>query len=128
MSDNKVFYSKKLHKLGNKDRMTDYNLHRNINSVAHRNNKKCITGFIVVCNDCMRLMEKLDQTIEMVVKPGNAIMVKDEEPLYSVLYNSSATVHKFESKDIEMIMITQHGITLRERTKNDSNKKNTTKI
>jgi len=65
----------KLHKLGNKNPMTDYNLqcincksNHNINLVAHRNKEQGITGFIVVCNNCLRLMEKLNQTIEMVIK------------------------------------------------------------
>lgn len=69
--------SQKLHKLGNKDRMTDYNLQcincrkeRNINLIAHRNDKEYITGFIVVCNDCLRLLEKLNKTIRLVIEDG----------------------------------------------------------
>ncbi len=70
-----------------------------------------------------------DGNVAFIIKPENAVLVKDGEPLYSVLYSSNnAKVHKFESKDIEMIMITQYGITLRERNKNDNNKKNVTKI
>lgn len=65
----------KLAKLGNKNKMTDYNLQcincrkeRNINLVAHRNDKEYITGFIVVCNDCLRLLEKLNKTIKLVIE------------------------------------------------------------
>lgn len=65
----------KLHKLGNKNRMTDYNLQcvncgkeRNINLVAHRNDKEYITGFVVVCNDCLRLLEKLNKAVKMVIE------------------------------------------------------------
>jgi len=67
--------SGKLHKLGNKNRMTDYNLQcvncrkeRNLNLVAHRNNKKYITGFVAVCNDCLRLLEKLNKTVRIVIE------------------------------------------------------------
>lgn len=65
----------KLVKLGNKSQMTDYNLQcincgkeRNINLIAHRNDKEYITGFIVVCNDCLRLLEKLNKTIKLVIE------------------------------------------------------------
>ncbi|MCK4446977.1 MAG: hypothetical protein KAW56_07840 [Candidatus Marinimicrobia bacterium] len=65
----------KLHKLGNKNRMTDYNLQcvncrkeRNLNLVAHRNDKGYITGFIVVCNSCLRLLEKLNKVIKMIIE------------------------------------------------------------
>ncbi|MBA7703270.1 hypothetical protein ES703_112052 [subsurface metagenome] len=75
MAVNEVNRSQKLHNLGNKNRMTDYNLQcincgkeRNINLVAHRNDKKYITGFIVVCNDCLRFLEKLNKTIKMVTE------------------------------------------------------------
>ena len=75
MKNNSVNCSEKLQKLGNKNKMTDYNLqcincgnNRDINLVAHRNSGKGITGFIVVCNNCFRLMEKSNQTIEMVIK------------------------------------------------------------
>lgn len=67
--------AEKLHKLGNKNRMTDYNLQcvncrkeRNINLVAHRNDKEYITGFVVVCNDCLRLLEKLNKAVKMVIE------------------------------------------------------------
>ena len=75
MGINGVNCSEKLHKLGNKNKMIDYNLqcinckgNQNINLVAHRNSRKGITGFIVVCNNCFRLMEKSNQTIEMVIR------------------------------------------------------------
>lgn len=75
MAVSEVNRSQKLHKLGNKNRMTDYNLQcvncrkeRNLNLVAHRNDKKYITGFIVVCNDCLRFLEKLNKTIRMVIE------------------------------------------------------------
>lgn len=67
--------AEKLHKLGNKNRMTDYNLQcvncrkeRNLNLVAHRNDKGYITGFIVVCNNCLRLLEELNKVIKMVIE------------------------------------------------------------
>ncbi|GAI74902.1 unnamed protein product [marine sediment metagenome] len=67
--------AEKLHKLGNKNRMTDSNLQcvncrkeRNINLVAHRNDKEYITGFVVVCNDCLRLLEKLNKAVKMVIE------------------------------------------------------------
>lgn len=75
MVTNETWVSKKLSKLGNKDKMTGYNLQcinckkeRNINLVAHRNDKEYITGFIVVCNDCLRLLEKLNKTIKLVIE------------------------------------------------------------
>jgi len=69
-----------------------------------------------------------DGNVAFIVKPENAVLVKEEELLYSILYSSNnAKVFKFKPKDIEMIMITQYGITLRERKEN-GNKKDDTKI
>ena len=49
----------KLNILGNKNEDTNYNLqcvfcgiNHNISLVAHRNDKKYITGFVVVCENC----------------------------------------------------------------------------
>lgn len=71
-----------------------------------------------------------DGGVAIVVKPENAIMVNDEKPLYSVLYQKDMTTHSFRVKDVEMIMMTDYGITLYKKkdARDDSNKKNVTKI
>lgn len=51
----------KLNILGNKNEETNYNLQcvfcgvdKNLTLTAHRNDKKYITGFVVVCENCRK--------------------------------------------------------------------------
>lgn len=71
-----------------------------------------------------------DGEVAIVVKPENAFEIDQERHLYSLMYQKDATTHSFRVKDIEMIMMTDYGITLYKKKdiRDDSNKKNDAKI
>ncbi|MCK4328316.1 hypothetical protein KAX02_00580 [candidate division WOR-3 bacterium] len=74
MTDN-TFTSSPKQKLGNMNKKTNYSLRcincgskEEINLVAHRNKEEYICGFIAVCSDCSRLLDKCEKNIQIVVK------------------------------------------------------------
>ena len=61
--------------LGNMNKETNYSLRcincgskSEINLVAHRNKKQYICGFIAVCSDCNRLLERNKRTIQLIIE------------------------------------------------------------
>ena len=70
----KTLNSSQRQKIENKNKMTDYSLRciscgrsEELNLVAHRNKDKHICGFVVVCGNCSRLLEKDERYIRLVV-------------------------------------------------------------
>ena len=67
----------KLNILGNKNEDTNYNLecifcgiNKNLNLVAHRNDNKYITGFVVTCEDCRNKLGNWCVKTELLTKKG----------------------------------------------------------
>lgn len=62
-------------KLGNMNKKTNYSLRcincgskSEINLVAHRNKKEYICGFLAICSDCNRVLEKTEKTVQLIIK------------------------------------------------------------
>ena len=62
--------------ISNANKMTNYSLrcincghNEEINLIAHRNQDGYICGFIAVCGNCSRLIEKSERSIRMVIEP-----------------------------------------------------------
>ena len=75
MSSIKCLNSSNKQELGNMNKKTNYSLRcincgckEEINLVAHRNKKEYICGFIAICSDCNRLLEKTEKTIQLVIE------------------------------------------------------------
>ena len=67
----------------------------------------------------------------IITKPENTFEIDSERGLYSMLYDKNCTTHSFRTKDVEMIMMTDYGVTLYKKkdVRDDrTNKKNDTKI
>ena len=71
----KTIKSSAKQKIGNKDKGANCSLRcincgckEEINLVAHRNNDNYITGFVAVCSDCVKSLEKCKKNIQMVTE------------------------------------------------------------
>ena len=74
-TDNKNLKNSLKQKITNVNKMTNYSLRcincgrkSEINLVAHRNKKEYVCGFIAVCSDCSRLLDKSKRTIQLVIE------------------------------------------------------------
>ena len=75
MSSTDCLMSSDKQKLGNMNKETNYSLRcincgsrQEINLVAHRNKEEYICGFLAVCSNCNRLLEKAEKTVKLVIE------------------------------------------------------------
>lgn len=72
---NKTLKNSLKQEINNINKMTNYSLRcincgckSEINLIAHRNKEKYICGFIAVCSNCSRLLDKSKRTIQLVIE------------------------------------------------------------